>query len=114
MALLDSKMQNLSLTLINKFGKSNIELLTYNTDFKTVDTSKTITMKGFIDTFEESDYQNKTIIAGDIKLLVDYLSSGVIDMKNKIKFDSKVYKIMAIDPVYSGDNIALYELQLRK
>lgn len=113
MAKLDQKMKTLAFKLINDFGKS-IKILSLNTDNKTVLPLLTKEVKSFISSYDQKDIDNQNIVKGDLKALIAYNASGDITLLKRIEIDSIKHKIININAIYSGDDICLYELQLRK
>lgn len=119
---LDDKLVPKALTLVNKFGKDVVFVVLETEEYdpetgkvteggETSETQKVSPPAKYDrryindDTIQEGD----TIIGLPAKNLTFTPKNGMV-----VKFDDTTWRIVSMNPLYTGELIALYELQLRQ
>lgn len=122
MTVLDDKMIPKIFAIIERYGKSvtfTVEAVqSYNpaTGETTAATPVTHTRKVTPPTaYEQRFVDGETIRAGDMKVFVAAQGLAFVPaLDQRVTIDSVAWRIMAVGPIYTGELVALYELQLRK
>ena len=120
MAALDAKARATALKLLNKFGKPVTHYIvtegTYDPITGDVSAPMTATEipKALVEDFEGTDYLSGLVEKGDRKLTIP--ASGFSEPKPNDKFTvgSDVYTVVAVKTIWSGEQAAIYESQVRK
>lgn len=120
MAALDAKARATALKLLNKFGKSvTLTMVTEGTyDPTTGDVSGSSTTteipKALIEDFNGVDYVSGLVEKGDRKITTP--ASGYTEPKPNDRFTvgSDVYTVVSVKTIWSGEQAAIYESQVRK
>ena len=120
MAALDAKARATALKLLNKFGKSVTLTMvtegTYDPTTGEVSGSSTSTEipKALLEDFNGVDYVSGLVEKGDRKLTTP--AKGYTEPKPNDTFTvgSDVYKVIAVETVWSGEQAAIYISQVRK
>ena len=118
--VMDKKMRAMALRLANKFGKT-VSLTTYGDSTYDVTTgtaapssTKTNVLKGVITRPAKADYNSGTAVNGDLFFLIPAEGlNRVPDLSDKVLIDGVSWKIINIEAVYSGDQVAVYTLHMR-
>jgi hypothetical protein len=123
MAQLDKIMRNVAKQLINAYGKKNLTIIKMISGVAQTPVHK---ITGSVGKFKESEINsnlpktssNTLIKRTDLKLLLSKLdieALGItITSNDRIEIDNKNYKILTLPKTYSGDQIAMETLILRK
>lgn len=123
---LDDIMVPLAYDLLQEFGKSmqltHILSATYSTSTGVNSpSSSTQTVKGLVEEYADNmrdvmgDRQAGTIVLGDKK--ITFAASGLTyppEIADKIVVGGVTYNVVNVSSVYSGEEIALYMMQVRK
>ena len=120
--ILDKRLIPRVKVIVDKYGKT-VTFRTYPAE--TYDAASGSTTEGVKTDYSrkvtppqnyESKYIDGEIIQeGDCQIFVPTKDLGFTPAKGmKVIFDSEVWKIIGLKPIYTGDDIALYELQLRR
>lgn len=117
---MDVKMRAMALRLANKFGKS-VTLTTYGDSTYDVTTgtaapssTKSNVIKGVITRPAKSDYDSGTAVNGDLLFLIPAQGlNKVPDLSDKVLLDGVSWKIIDIEALYSGEQVAVYTLHMR-
>ena len=64
--------------------------------------------------FDISLIDNTTIEYEDLQTYTDPISTITFEVGLIVTIDSRRYQVVSVSPIYSGDDICLFELQLRK
>lgn len=118
--VMDIKMRAVAARLIAKFGKS-VSLTTLGTNSYDVTTgdstpasTKTKTLKGIVRAPTQYEYDSGTAASGDSYFIVSAL--GLItppDLGDKFVIDGATWKIVSVEPTFSGEQVAIYTCHLR-
>jgi hypothetical protein len=115
MAQLDKLMRKVAKQLINIYGKKDITIIKMISGVAQV---PTYPITGSLSGFKKSEIDGTLIKQTDAKLLLaelDIEALGItIDTNDRIEIDNQKYKIMPLPLTYSGDQVALETLILRK
>lgn len=122
MTALDDEMVPLALELITEFGKSvtfiKVTLGAYNpatgeaAETGTTDYTQLVSPPS---PFEERWVDGELIKKSDVYVLI--AASGLTFTPSTdfaVTIDTISYRVIAVEPIYSGESIAVYRLQLRK
>lgn len=122
MGILDGPLAGVSKTLLNTFGKSITYVRITEGVYDTATMKKVPAatanenVKGQIGSFAANEVRG-TIAAADIKVLIARTDAGLTaapKLKDKLIIDAVTYEIVAVTPTYTGDEIALFELAVRR
>lgn len=119
--ILDNPLRGVAKTLHQKFGKAityrRLSASAYNiTTGKVAQTASDETITAVIAAFDSREVGG-TVQAGDLRVTVAATDGGLTAapaLKDRIVIDSTSYEIIRVTPTYSGDQVALYELQVRR
>lgn len=113
MTVLDTKFRSLASNLLNKFGKEVTIVIK-------VDGSETGTqeIKGFLTNWTSKEVEGTLIKMTDSKLLIAQLDldNASVELKtnDRIEVDSNRYKVIDIPKVWSGEQVTLLKVAIRK
>ncbi len=117
---LDTKLIPAVQDLLKKYGKSvtftTFSSKTYNPATGSVSTSSSQVSHRITPPvrFDTSLIDNTTIEYEDLQTYSDPISTITFEVGLGVTIDSRKYQVVSVSPIYSGDDICLYELQLRK
>ena len=122
MAVLDAPLRGAAKTLIRRFGKAvTIQARTgqrYDTSTRrAVGTmEQDFPWKVVVEFVTEKEARGSSMIkAGDLKLTGAAKGLGIEpDLKHQLIFGEQEYKIVKVDPIYSGEEIATYTVYARR
>lgn len=118
---LDDRLVPRALDTIDRYGKkvvfTVIGTATYDpaTGAVTESGKKTYTKKvsppgAYLDRYVDGDL----IRRGDLRCIIAASGLEFTPVNGlQVDFDSKVFRVMSVKPIYSGEQVAVYELQLR-
>lgn len=120
MALLDSAMRTLGQTLVPQFGKDGTitrEDGSYDPSTRSVSSSTTdYSATGVVEDFPTHLVDGDQVQHGDIRWTVNAkgLSITPEPTSDTVTLGSETFSLVRVNAVYSGDNVALWELHLRR
>lgn len=123
MAVLDAGLRSAADQLIRKFGKSmTLTLVTtasYDpaTSATTGNNTTSVTVRGVIEQYKArfGEAEMDQVKRGDYQVTI--AAKGLTRApatQDTLTFDSKVHEIVHVDPVYSGDQVAIFTLHVRR
>lgn len=123
MTVLDIRFRKLSTDLIDRYGKSvtltNVTTGSYNTATSSItNTTSDTTVKALVEDYSlhssGAGFDSGLILSGDKKFSI--AAAGITTPKpgDSITLDSVLWKVVRVTEVWSGEQIAMYELQARK
>lgn len=117
MALLDGPMRALSRNLHRTFGKDVTATISstdgYNPALGYAErTESTATVYGVMGMWSEREIRGD-IRTSDIKFSMAAQGNTAPDVGDRFTIDSKVYEVVGVVPVWSGDQVATYKVALR-
>ena len=105
-------------SMIRKFGKrltlTRVTEGTYNpATSSTTNTTASETVYGVVEEYTPKEFAAGMVAVGDKK--VTLAAQGITEpsLADKVTVGSKVYNVVAVGTIFSGDNAALYILQVR-
>lgn len=120
MTELDAIIGPLALDLIDEFGKL-IKLTTVQQGVYDIETGSSVAVdtsvfiKAIVEKYKGQEYTSGLIETGDKKVTIAGQSvSEKPTTSDTVEFDGEVYTIQNVKAVYSGELIALYEMQARQ
>ena len=118
-AALDKKAMQVALRLINKYGKTVVHshISTGEYDVATGDvTSSSVTnhIKGVVEDYKGYDFASGLVEAGTRKIISAALGNLEPRPNDTMTLDNDVYKVLAVETVWSGEQAAVYISQVRK
>lgn len=120
MTALDTRFRELARSMLDKFGKSATYTVTtegaYDVATGTAAVTETSsTVKVFIDSFSGQDYMSGLVERTDKKLLLAAVDVESPKLGDKVTIGSDVYRVIPpVRETWSGEFIAMFELQVRK
>jgi len=128
---LDTKARATADKLISKFGKqvtlTRITEGVYNPetgdvgvydpetgDFIAGTTTTTQTVAALVKDFNGIELLSGLIQAGDRKVSIAALNATEPQIGDAMTIDSLVYNVLAVKSIWSGEKVAIYEMQVRK
>jgi hypothetical protein len=106
--------------LIGKFGKqvtlTRITEGTYNPDTGELSggSTTTQTVAALVKDFNGIELLSGVIQVGDRKIKISALQVTEPQIGDTVTIDSLVYNVLAVKSIWSGEKVAIYELQVRK
>lgn len=121
MAALDSLFFGLSKSLIDQFGGSaSLQTISETFTPATGLTSETVAAQAVKisppDPVDLSAVDGSLVQAGDMTTLIAAkgLTSAPVANSSRLVFDGDTWQAVGVEPIYSGDDIAAYRIQLRR
>lgn len=122
---LDAKMQDLAKNLIPKFGKSLLYAdqtgFTYNPATGEVSggTESNKAFVGLVANIQDDQIDGETFMRGDLIVLMAAKDLGFTPEVNRVIYlgsttGAEQWRIVSIKPTYSGEQVATYDVQVRK
>lgn len=116
---LDKKAMLTAYRLINKYGKIVIHsrITTGEYDVATgeaTSTSSTARIKGVVEDYNGYEYASGLVEVGTRKIISAALNNPEPLLNDLMTLDNDVYKVLAVETVWSGEQPALYISQVRK
>ena len=122
---LDAKMQDLAKNLIPRFGKSLLYAdqtgFTYNTATGEVSggTESNKAFVGLVANIQEDKIDGETFMRGDLMVLMAAKDLGFTPEVNRVIYfgstsSAEQWRIVGITPTYSGEQVAIYNVQVRQ
>jgi hypothetical protein len=117
---LDTKARATADKLIGKFGKkvtlTRVTEGTYNPDTGELSGSSTTTqtVAALVKDFNGIELLGGAIQAGDRKVSIAALNATEPQIGDTMTVDSLVYNVLAVKSIWSGEKVAIYQLQVRK
>ncbi len=117
---LDTKARATSDRLIGKFGKSvtltRVVEGTYDpsTGDMAAGSTTTQTVAALVKDFNGIELLSGAIQAGDRKVSIAALNATEPQIGDTMTVDTLVYNVLAVKSIWSGEKVAIYELQVRK
>jgi len=121
MSVLDNTLPSVVQGILTTYGKDAVFVVpgAYVYDVATGEgrtlSKKTYTHKVTPPAPYETKYvDGETILRTDLVVYVEATGLAFVpDVNTRIRLDAKEFEIIAASPIYSGDNVLLFELQLR-
>ena len=120
MATLDALFPGLAARLIDRFGATaSLETVTKTDDLASGKVTETVAAAAIKITppepFTVGLIDGTLVEAGDLTTLVAAQGLGAAPAANRdrLVFAAEAWQIVAVDPIYSGDAVTAYRLQLR-
>ena len=120
MATLDALFPGLAARLIDRFGASaSLETVTKTDDLTTGKVAESVATAELKITppepFSIGLIDGTLVEAGDMTTLVaaQSLSSIPVANRDRLVFAAETWRIVTVGPIYSGDDVTAYRLQLR-
>ena len=121
MAKLDATFRNLAVKLTNDFGgTATLETVTKTHIPATGLTSETVTTQSVKisqpEPFEIGAIDGTLVQEGDMTTLLAAkgLTNVPVANESRLIFDTETWQITGVDPIYSGDQVAAYQMRLRQ
>lgn len=119
MTQLDTLFRGLATNLIGQFGKevtfTSIGGVVYDPDTLTShNSSVAVTVKAIIEDYKPREYGTGLILVGDKKLSV--AAAGLTKPKpgDTVTLDSDTWSVISVNEEWSGEQISMYSIQIRK
>lgn len=124
MAVLDAPLRKVSVALINKFGKSitltytSVSAYVPGTRKPTTDVTA-VTVKAIIEAVglrgAPGSGRWANVLTGDQQVTIAAKGLATAPKaKDSVTIDGSDYEVVAVNPVYTGDQAAIYELHARR
>ncbi len=117
---LDKRMRSTAQRLIDDFGKP-VTLRRTEATFdpstgKTVETTQDFDVNGVLEDYSENRVDGTLVKAGDLRLSIPARDLSVTPdiEKDTIRFGGDTWSIVNDGRVYSGEQVALHQLQIRR
>ncbi len=121
MATLDALFPGLAARLIERFGATaSLETVAKTDDLATGKVTESVSANSVKITppepFSVGLIDGTLIEAGDMTTLVaaQGLSAAPVGNRDRLVFANEAWQIVTVDPIYSGDSVAAYRVQLRR
>lgn len=121
MATLDALFPGLAARLIDTFGATaSLETVSKTDDLASGKVSESVSATAVKITppepFAIGAIDSTLVQAGDVTTLVAAQGTSATPVANRdrLVFAAQTWQIVAVDPIYSGDAVAAYRLQLRR
>jgi len=117
---LDTRARATADKLIGKFGKSvtltRVTEGTYDpsTGEMSGGSTTTETVAALVKDYNGIELLSGMVQAGDRKVKVAALNVSEPQINDTLTIDSLVYSVLAVKSIWSGEKVAIYELQVRK
>ncbi len=116
--VLDRAFRPLALQLLNLFGKD--VTITYQTPGSydpstglSSATTSAATVRALVERYDVREFGD-FIRAGDLKVTTYGIGLTAPDPNDTVTVDSVVYRVVAVESIYSGELAALHEMQVRR
>lgn len=114
----DDKFRPLATKMLNKYGKTvifgSMTDGTYDTVTGSVSRSASVTtVKARVRDYSPKEFRQGLIIVGDKEVSIAAEGIGTPKPGDTVTIDSSVYKVLASESVWSGEQVALYKLHCR-
>lgn len=121
MSTLDSLFPGLAMRVIDGFGATaSLEMVAKTDDLETGKVAETVVATDVKiappEPFSIGFADGTLVEAGDMTTLAAAQSFVTVPVANRdrLVFDGQRWQIVTVDPIYSGDAVAAYRLQLRR
>lgn len=117
---LDGPLRAVAKNVMRRFGaEGTIEYVgtgTYNptTGTASSDVDKTLTAKGLVERYTSAEIDGTLVLRGDLKWTVAALGIDAPRPNDLVTIDEKRHTVISVSPTWSGEEVALYALQLRR
>lgn len=121
MTELDLEIPGLATELINEYGKNIAYTRIDSGDYDPATSSagagngEPVNIKGILEPYKGQMFEGELVETDDLKLTCAGEAFALVPTSgDKVEFDGKTYNIVNVKPTYSGELVALYELQIRR
>ena len=118
MGILDAPMRSVAANLMAKFGTSitvrSVTHATYSvTDGASAESTSDTAVKGTLEEYQAHEVGD-AVKVGDRKLTIAAKDlTFTPDTEDRVLIGTTIYRVVSVESVYSGDEAALYVIQLR-